>query len=120
MIEIIPTPDTPEFKGAFTDRLFFKLDMSKVSPDDLDSLSDERINYICETCANEFTSNFVIIETSSIRIAGGWTDNSYGWKAEGGKVSRENYAWQSTYELRCYNKDLMWFLMKFGDKNYPT
>lgn len=100
---------------SFTDVIRFSIDLSeKVSLDEFEMNFDaeEKLKEICTWCSETFKENFIIIEHVSARIAGGWVDNSKGWKKQRSRVRRTDYAWQAEYELRCMSADATWFKMR--------
>ena len=75
---------------------------------------EEYLNEICGWISNSFTRNFVVIESVSTRIAGGWVDNRYGWEINESKVNRNEHAALATYELRCCQEDATAFLLRWS------
>lgn len=98
---------------AFTDIIKFTINADQYSQEhELHKDTEGKLKQLCTWCCETFKENFVIIEHVSARIAGGWSDNARGWKQEGKKVKRKDYAWQAEYELRCMSEDATWFKMK--------
>jgi hypothetical protein len=99
---------------AFTDVIQFELNIREVRGDrELEAVGQELIDELAGWCSQNLRDNFILIEHASVRIAGGWVDNRDGWEKEGSRVRRDDYAWQSRYELRCSGTDANWFLLKW-------
>lgn len=99
---------------VFTDTIGFKINTDGYGERAMEQLAERRLNEICAWCSETFQHNFVIMEHVDTRIVGGWADNRAGWKTEGMRVRRQDYAWQARYELRCFSQDAVWFRTKWA------
>jgi hypothetical protein len=116
-IKIFSHKPANEKNMAFTDVIKFVIsldDSPNLDEYDMNKDAEQQLKELCAWCCESFKHNFVIIEHVSARIVGGWVDNSKGWKHQGKRVRRDDYAWQSKYELRCMSADATWFKMKLA------
>lgn len=103
-------PRDPGASMVFTDILTFKIHTDDgLIEDAMRQDAEQKLQSVCAWCSATFQHNFILIEHVGARIAGGFTDNHRGWVVSGGQVNRQDYAWQSTYELRCMAQDATWF-----------
>ena len=86
----------------------------RTDDDEADYPYEDSLNQICSWISNNFKENFVVIEKTSNRIAGGWADNKKGWRLQKNKVDRREHSITAVYELRCHGPDATLFMLKWG------
>ena len=75
---------------------------------------EDSLNRICSWISLNFEENFVILEKTRHRIAGGWADNKKGWQIQKYKVDRMEHSTTAVYELRCMGADATLFMLKWA------
>ena len=73
---------------------------------------EDSLNSICAWISDNFKENFVVLEKTSHRVAGGWADNAKGWRIQKSKVDRNEHSMTAVYELRCMGADATLFMLK--------
>lgn len=112
-ISLIEHQSPPIDKMSFTDVIKFSIVVDPYDKEhEMHKDAEQKLKELCAWCCETFKDNFIIMEHVSARIAGGYMDNARGWKQEGGRVKRKDYAWQAKYELRCMSADATWFKMR--------
>ena len=96
----------------FEHQLFFKLDTTNLQLHPDGTQAQQLLEEICDWCSTNFKANYIIIEHARQRISGGWLDNRKGWEEDRQHLRRE-YAHFSQYELRCDDKSLSLFFLKW-------
>ena len=75
---------------------------------------EDSLNHICSWISLNFKENFVVLEKTSHRVAGGWADNAKGWRIQKSKVDRREHSITAVYELRCMGPDATLFMLKWN------
>lgn len=112
MINLEAHNSPPDAFMMFDHQIYFKLKID--APDDrtLVKVGQDILEDIGYWISTNFKSNYILIEHASVRISGGHVNNPHNWQHDV-RHMREDYAWQSRYELRCDTQDANWFLLRW-------